>query len=412
MARTINRISATKLAALKAPGYYADGGNLYFRIAPGGSRGWIFRYALHGRTRDMGMGPYPEVSLATARKRAFEYRQLVTDGADPIADRDAKRAAARVEDAKMITFDDCVAKYIAAHVDGWRNAKHRQQWSNTLATYASPVFGKLPVRAIETGLVVRAIEPLWSAKPETASRLRGRIERVLDWAKVRGYRVGENPARWRGHLDHLLPAKSKVRKVEHHAALPYAEIGKFMDDLCQQQGIAASALKFLILTGTRTGETLGATWNEIDLDARAWVIPGSRMKGGKEHRVPLSDDAVGVLIHMQAIGHSDYVFPSIRDGRPLSQIALAMLLRRMKLGDITVHGFRSTLKDWASERTNYENHVVEMALAHAIPSAVEAAYRRGDLFEKRARLMSDWAAFCAEPSIAPSTVVSIKARRK
>jgi integrase len=359
----------------------------------------------------MGMGPYPEISLATARKRAFEFRQLLADGVDPIAERDAKRAAARVEDAKTITFDDCVGKYIAAHADGWRSAKHRQQWDATIAAYVSPVFGKLPVAAIDTGLVMRALEPIWSSKPETASRLRGRIERVLDWAKVRGYRIGENPARWRGHLDHLLPAKSKVRKAAHYAALSYAEIGQFMDALRQQDGVAARALEFLILTATRSGETRGANWGEIELDARTWTIPANRMKTGKEHRVPLSDAALGVLTAMQAIRHSDsdLVFPG-RQGR-LPDAALFALLRRMNRADVTAHGFRSSFRDWAAERTNYENHVVEMALAHAIPNAVEAAYRRGDLFEKRVRLMNDWARYCSEPSAVPSAVVPIGRRK-
>jgi integrase len=359
----------------------------------------------------MGMGAYPEVSLATARKRAFEFRQMLAEGADPLAERNAKRAAARVEDAKSITFDDCAKAYIAAHADGWRNAKHRQQWANTLADYVSPVFGKLPVRAIDTGLVMRALEPIWSDKPETASRLRGRIESILSWAQVRGYRLGDNPARWRGHLDHLLPAKAKVRKVEHHAALPYAEVGKFVNALGRQEGIAASALKFLILTATRTGEVLNATWDEIDLDARTWIIPASRMKGGREHRVPLSAAAIAALQDMQAIRRGDYVFEGAREGRPLSQMALLMMLRRMQRSDVTSHGFRSTFRDWAAERTNYENHVVEQALAHAIGNAVEAAYRRGDLLAKRRRLMDDWAKFCATPSVPDSKVLPIGRRK-
>jgi len=412
MARTIHRISATKLVALKAPGYHADGGGLYHRVAPGGSRGWIFRYALHGRTHDMGLGAYPEISLAAARKRAFEFRQMLAEGTDPLAERNAKRAAARVEDAKTITFDDCAKAYIAAHADGWRNAKHRQQWGNTLYTYVSPAFGKLPVRAIDTGLVMRALEPIWASKPETASRLRGRIESILSWAQVRGYRLGDNPARWRGHLDHLLPARSKVRKVEHHAALPYSEIGKFVNALGQQKGIASSALKFLILTAARPGEVLGATWSEIDLDGRIWVVPASRMKGGREHRIPLSDAAIAVLRDMQEIRRGDYVFEGARAGRPLSQMSLLMLLRRMNRGDVTAHGMRSCFRDWAAERTNYENHVVEMALAHAIPNGVEAAYRRGDLFDKRRRLMDDWAKFCATPGASDGKVLPIGGRRK
>jgi integrase len=410
MARTINRISATKLAALKAPGYYADGGCLYHRIAPGGSRGWIFRYAMHGQTHDMGMGPYPEVSLAAARKRAFEYRQSLAEGVDPLAKRNAKRAAARVEDARTINFDDCAKAYIEAHVDGWRNAKHRAQWASSLKTYVSPVFGHLPVRAIDTGLVMRVLEPMWASKAETANRLRGRIEAVLSWAHVRGYRLGDNPARWRGHLDHLLPAKAKVRKVEHHAALPYAEVGKFVVTLDRQEGVAASALKFLVLTAARMGEALGASWHEISFDTRTWTIPAGRMKGGREHRVPLSDAAVAVLRNMQAIRRGDYVFPGGREGKPLSQTSLLNLLHATR-SEVTAHGFRSTFRDWAAERTNYENHVVEQALAHAIGNAVEAAYRRGDLFDKRRRLMDDWAEFCATPSAAPSSVVPIGRRK-
>lgn len=412
MARTIGRLSAVKVQSLKAPGYHADGGNLYFRIAHGRARGWIFRFAMRGRTRDMGLGSYPDISLAKARELAAECRRMVATGLDPIEARKEKRAAARVEAVKTMTFDDCGRAYIAAHEAGWRNAKHRQQWTNTLATYVSPVFGKLPVQAIDTGLVMKAIEPLWAKKSETASRVRGRIEAVLDWAKVRGYRTGENPARWRGHLDHLLPAKTKVRKVEHHAALPYAKIGAFMAALREQAGSGARALEFLVLTATRTGETLGAAWDELDLGARLWTIPAARMKAGREHRVPLSAAAVSVLKDMQAIKHSAYVFPGARDGRPLSQMALLMLLRRMGYGDITAHGFRSAFRDWAAERTTFPREVAEMALAHTIPDAVEAAYRRGDLFEKRRKLMDAWAAYCAKTETdGANKVVSITARK-
>jgi integrase len=258
------------------------------------------------------------------------------------------------------------------------------------------VIGKLPVQAVDTGLVMKVIEPLWAAKPETASRLRGRVEVILDWAKVRGYRQGENPARWRGHLDHLLPAKSKIRKVVHHAALPYAKAGAFMTVLRGQHGIAARALEFLILTATRTGETLGATWDEFDLEARLWTIPAARMKGGREHRVPLTEAAASVLESLQEARQSDFVFPGARQSRPLSEMALLMLLRRMGFGEITVHGFRSAFRDWAAERTTFPREVAEMALAHAISDAVEAAYRRGDLFDKRRKLMDAWAAYCAK----------------
>jgi integrase len=263
--------------------------------------------------------------------------------------------------------------------------------------YVYPVFGELSVAAIDIGLVMKVIEPLWKAKTETGSRVRGRIESILDWARVRGFRSGENPARWRGHLDHLLPARSKLRRVKHFAALPYAEIGGFMAALRQQTSMGARALEFTILAAARTGEIIGATWDEIDLAARTWTIPGSRMKGGKEHKVPLSAAATAVLKDMAAIRHSEFVFPGARGGRPLSAMAMAMSLRRMRRDDLTTHGFRSTFRDWASERTSFPREVAEMALAHAIPSAVEAAYRRGDLFEKRRRLMEAWADFCTNP---------------
>jgi integrase len=410
MGRAIHRLSATRVANLKTPGYHADGGNLYFRVSHTHTRGWIFRFRLHGRTRDAGLGPYPEVSLNSARQQAFAYRKLVIDGVDPIERRNAERAAARVESAKTITFDDCRTAYIAAHEGAWRNPKHRQQWTNTLATYVTPVFGKLPVHAVDTGLVMRAVEPIWKTRPETASRVRGRIEAILDWAKVRGYRTGENPARWRGHLDHLLPAKSKIRKVEHHAALPYTSIGAFIAELRTQEGIGAAALDFLILTATRTGETIGATWDEIDVGVKMWSIAADRMKGSREHRVPLSGQALAILTRMSAIRCSDYVFPGARQGRPLSEMSLLMLLRRMERGDITAHGFRSTFRDWAAERTNFPGEVVEMALAHAIPNAVEAAYRRGDLFEKRRQLMDAWAEYCGSRPTTSSKVVTIRTR--
>jgi integrase len=357
----------------------------------------------------MGLGRYPEVSLATARVRTFESRQLLAEGIDPIERRVAARAAQRVEDAKTINFDDCARKYIDAHESGWRNAKHRQQWISTLKVYASPVFGKLPAAVIDTGLVMRVLEPLWNEKPVTASRIRGRIESVLDWAKVRGYRTGENPARWRGHLDHLLPITSKVKTVKHYAALPYAEIGALIHDLGEQASVTARALEFLILTASRVAETLNVTWDEIDLDARMWVVPAGRMKAGREHRVPLSDAAIAVLERMQAIRGGDYVFPGGRKGRPLSQQSLIDLLRRLDK-DVTSHGFRSSFRDWAAERTNFPREIAEISLAHAVGTAVERAYARSDLFEKRRRLMEDWAAYCAAPEPI-GDVVSIRQKR-
>jgi integrase len=395
VAKTSERLSAIRVANLKGPGYFADGANLYFRIAVGGTRGWIFRFTIQGRTRDMGLGSYPEIALATARKFACKYRELVKQGIDPIEQRRGDRVAQRVAAAKSVTFDQCARQYIEDHEAGWRNAKHRAQWTATLKRYASPVFGALPVSSIDDGLVLRALKEIWYSKPETGSRVRGRVESVLDWARVCGYRSGENPARWKGHLDHLLPAKSKVRRVKHHAALPYTKIGAFIAALRERNEGAARALEFTIFTAARTGEVLGATWDEIDLQSKLWTIAPDRMKAGKEHRVPLSTGALAILDLIHDGHRGDYVFAGAKPGRPLSQMAMSMLLRRMGQGDMTTHGFRSTFRDWAAECTNFPREVSEMALAHAIASAVEAAYRRGDLFDKRRRLMQAWCDYCA-----------------
>jgi integrase len=396
MAKTSERLSAPKVANQKVPGYYADGGNLYFRVAPGGARGWIFRFSRHGRTRDMGLGGFPDISLAAARKLAGRCRELVNGGADPIEQRRAESLASRVAAANTLTFDACARQYIEDHAAGWRNSRHCGQWKSTLAMYASPIFGNLPVSAVDDGLVLRALKTIWYSKPETASRVRGRIESVLDWARVHGYRSGENPARWKGHLDHLLPTRSKMQRVKHHAAMPYAEIAAFMVALRECNESSARALEFTILTAARTGEALGATWGEIDLPNNVWTAPPERMKAGKEHRVPLSAAAVAILGSLDRNGRSDFLFPGAKPGRPLSDMTMTMLLRRMGHGDITIHGFRSTFRDWAAELTNFPREVVEMALAHAIPSAVEAAYRRGDLFEKRRRLMEEWGDYCMQ----------------
>jgi integrase len=305
-----------------------------------------------------------------------------------------------------MTFDQCAAAYFKAHRAGWRNAKHAAQWSSTIKTYAEPVIGALPVQGIDTTLVIKIIEPLWSKKSETASRLRGRIEAVLDWATVRGYRQGDNPARWRGHLDKLLPARTKVSKVKHHAALPYRELPKFMAALRGQDGMSARALEFLILTAARTGEVIGALPAEIK--DRVWTVPAGRMKGSREHRVPLAAPALAVAEkHNQRNGA--FLFPGAKDDKPLSNMAMLALLERMGRSDLTAHGFRSTFRDWAAECTNYPNEVVEMALAHTINSKVEAAYRRGDLFEKRKSLMSEWAEFCASDKTEDHKVITIRA---
>jgi integrase len=406
----VSRLSAVKVSSAKAPGYYGDGGNLYFRVAPGGTRGWIFRFAMHGRTRDMGLGPYPDVSLAKARDLAAGCREQVRAGVDPIEDRKARRAASHLASVRAMTFDECCRGYIAAHEGSWTSATHRQQWTNTVRDYIAPVLGKLPVQTIDTGLVMKVLQPIWNTKTETASRVRGRIEVVLDWATVSNFRQGENPARWRGHLEHLLARKSKIRTIAHHAALPYAEVGAFMVALRGDSSVAARALEFLILTASRLGEVLGATWAEINLADSVWTIPAGRMKAKKEHRVPLSAPVVASLRVMHRIRRGDSVFPGAREGKSLSEVSVGRLIQRMGYSQ-TIHGFRSTFRDWAAERTNFPRAVAEMALAHAIPSAVEAAYRRGDLLEKRRRLMDAWAQFCSTTT-PDNTVVPISSVMK
>jgi integrase len=411
VARTINRLSHRKVETLKQAGMHGDGGGLYLQVTEGADgtprKSWLFRYTVAGRERQMGLGPLSDVPLAEARDRALASRELRRAGKDPIAEREAARAEASLVAAKTMSFDECAAAYIAAHRAGWRNIKHASQWTNTIATYCSPVFGKLPVQLVDVGLVMKAIEPLWATKPETAGRVRGRIERILDWAKVRGYRVGENPARWRGHLDHLLPARGKVRRVQHHAALPYAEIPAFVTALKGRDAIAARALEFAILTAARTSEALGAKWSEIDLDARVWIIPAQRMKAGREHRVPLADRAIEIIKNMMASKQSDYIFYGDRRAT-LSNMSLLMLLRRMGRNDITTHGFRSTFRDWVEEQTDTPRAVAEMALAHTIGSVVEAAYRRGDLLDKRKTLMDQWGFYCT-PHVKANNVSRFRA---
>jgi integrase len=407
MARTANRLTALKVDKLKEPGMHADGGGLYLRVTAESTKNWVYRFMLNGRPRWMGLGPLALYGLQEARAKALDARRLRHEGVDPIDTRRAARLRDRLEAAKAMTFKQCAEAYITAHRAGWRNAKHASQWGTTLGTYAEPIIGALPVQAIDTALVMKVLEqavgqpaaPLWTTLPETASRLRGRIESVLDWAKVRGFRAGDNPARWRGHLDKLLPAKSKVRKVEHHSALPYSELPSFMEMLREQPGISARGLEFTILTAALTGEIIGARWDDINMAEKLWTIPGGRMKTGKEHRVPLSGRAFDILCEMSALREArlerpqDFIFLGANLGKPLSDRTMDRLLRRMN-GAVTVHGFRSTFRDWAAERTSFPSEVVEMALAHAVGSKVEAAYRRGDLFEKRRRLMDAWAEFC------------------
>jgi integrase len=394
----LHKLTDAKIRNLADVGYHNDGGNLYYRVAPGGARGWIFRFSLYGRTRDMGLGSYPDVPLAKARELAADCRTQVKTKIDPIEARKEKHTAERIAKAKTMSFDECRDAYLAAHEQGWRSAKHGRQWRQQLQAYITPVFGALPVNTIDTAIILKALQPLWNKMPETASRMRSRIEAVLDWAKVAGFRTGENPARWRGHLDKTLPALSRVRKIKPHAALPYDQLGAFMVALRKETGIAVRALELLILTATRSNETLNATWPEINLDAGIWTIPADRMKAGREHRVPLSPAAIAVLKEMWELKRNDYVFPGARDGQPLSHQAFLDLLKRMGHRGITAHGFRSCFCDWANDQSSFAHQVIEFALAHGIGDKTEKAYRRGDALEKRRRLTIAWAEYCAAPS--------------
>jgi integrase len=396
MGRTLHKLKAVAVDGTKRKGLHSDGGGLYLKVVSHKNKSWVFRYTIDGKTRYAGLGSVCNVSLADAREEAQQCRRLVADGRDPIEVRRDQKAAARIAASKATTFKAFAEGYIDSHAAGWRNPKHRQQWRNTLLAYAYPVMGALPIGSVTTEHVLNVLRPMWSLKPETASRVRGRIEQILDAAKASGLRDGENPAVWRGRLKHFLPAKTKVRRVQHHAALPYQELPTFMARLRQETSVSAHALEYTILTVVRTNETLNMPFDEVDTVDKIWVIPSERMKREREHRVPLTSRSLAIINAMKAIRRNEYIFPGQKPGRPLSQTSMLMLLRRMGYGHITVHGFRSSFRDWAAETTSWPNHVVEMALAHAIDNKVEAAYRRGDLFEKRRKLMEKWTRFVGQ----------------
>lgn len=383
---------------------YADGGGLYLQVRNSTSKSWIFRYKLGGRAREMGLGSLALVSLANARELANEARKQCFDGTDPIESKREQRAehVAEQREARVPTFDEATSAYLLSNSAAWKNAKHTKQWSSTLKTYASPHFGKWPVDQIDLGAVLKALQPIWTTKTETAGRVRGRIEAVLDWSTVLGHRSGDNPARWRGNLDKVLPMQSRVSKVKHHAALPFDAVPAFVRDLSQRTETSARALLFTVLTAARTSEVLGMRWSEIDLDKAVWTVPAARMKAGRVHRVPLAVPVVALLQELAQGASNDLVFPGPRDDRPLSINAMPAVLKRMKMVDVTVHGFRSSFRDWAAEKTDTANEVVEAALAHTIGNKVEAAYRRGDLFEKRQTLMASWATFISMERSTPS----------
>lgn len=408
VARKAKELPALSVSRLTKAGLHFVGGvaGLALQVSTLGARSWILRVMIGGKRREMGLGGFPDVTLAGAKELARVAREKIKEGIDPIEDGKAKRSALLALRASSMTFSEAATAYISVMEAEWTNDKHAKQWLSTLTAYAFPVVGNIYVREIDHSHIVRVLEPIWLTKTETATRLRGRMENILDWARVRGYRTGENPARWRGHLDMLLPTPGKVQKVEHHPALPFDALGEFMVLLRQQEGMGARALEFAILTAARSGEVRGATWAEIDLDDATWTISAERMKARKEHRVALNEEAV---ILLKSMPHSsEYVFPNNK-GTQLSDMTLTAVLRRMGRGDITAHGFRSTFRDWCSERTNYPRDVAEMALAHAISDKVEAAYRRGDLFEKRRRLMRDWGKFSSKVlTVASVTPISEK----
>ena len=398
-------MTALEVKGLVEPGLHWVDDGLFLQIK--GGRSWVHRFQLAGKSRMSGLGSADDVTLAQARAARDDERVLIRKGIDPVESRRAEKAQKTALDLKTIIFRQCAEAYIRAHEASWKNAVHRRQWNSTLATYVYSHIGILPVGAIDTACAMQVLEPIWSEKPETASRVRGRCEAILDWAKAREYRSGDNPFRWRGHLAMLLPARAKIRKVKHHAAMDYQNIAMFVAALRAREGFSYRALEFTILTAVRTGETLGATWSEINFATKVWTIPAGRMKAGQEHRVPLSNAAMRVLDQMAELrGTGDFVFHGRRG--PLSNMSMLAALEVMGRGELTVHGFRSTFRDWAAECTNYPSEVVEMALAHAIGNKVEAAYRRGDLFEKRRRLMDAWADYCAHGMAATGEVVPMR----
>jgi integrase len=395
MARGHSRLSALAVGRARQPGLYPDGHGLYLQVSPSGSTSWIFRYQHARRRRYMGLGGLAAVSLSDARRKALAARKMLAEGLDPLEEGRALAVARAAEAAKAITFREAADRYITTHQSSWRNAKHIAQWSSTLEAYAMPVVGNVSVAAIDVDLVLKVLEPIWETKNETARRVRGRLEVILDWATAGRLRRGENPARWKGLLEHRLSKQPRAARIKHHPALDYRRMAAFMAQLRKEEGVAARCLEFTILTGARTGESTGAKWNELDLNASLWTVPGDRIKAARTHRVPLAGRALVIAREQARIRRGDYVFGGRKSDAPLSNMAMATVVRRMGLGEITVHGFRSALRDWAAEKTDYPREVAEMALAHAVGDKVEAAYRRGDLLQKRVNFMRDWDAYCA-----------------
>ncbi|MCJ8276303.1 MAG: tyrosine-type recombinase/integrase [Bdellovibrionales bacterium] len=397
MARQSRKLTALEVSRIKRPGKHPLGESLYLQVTNAGTKSWLFRYSFNKRSRWMGLGTCKTITLAQARETVIDLKRELKKGLDPIIVRDQELRRRFLSESRTISFDKCAERYIEAHKSKWKSKKNLVQWENSLKNYASPIIGHLPVSEIDLTLVLSVLEPIWETKTETASRVRARIERILSWATVRGYREGNNPAIWKGYLDAILPNKSGLHKTKHFKAMPFQEIGEFMKELKEKDGVSYRALEFLVLTATRTNETLNAKWSEINFDNKTWTIPSSRMKSGQEHIVPLSRRALEILKDLERIQHNEFIFPGKKQSKPLSDMTLLMILRREQL-DYTVHGFRSTFKDWASERTNFTREVSEMALAHTITNKVEAAYRRGKLLLKRRSLMKSWEEFCYSQS--------------
>ncbi|THT95453.1 DUF4102 domain-containing protein [Lampropedia puyangensis] len=397
MPKIAKELRALDISRLGESGHHPVGGvvGLYLYITPNGAKSWVLRTMIAGKRRHMGLGAYPTVPLAQAREKARQARDEIINGNDPIAQRKQAKSLLQAQQATEITFAQAAQSYIDAHSDGWKNPKHRAQWTSTLETYVFPVMGKLMVKDVAQTHVLQVLEPIWKTKTETATRIRGRMESVLDWATVRHYRDGDNPARWKGHLDKLLAPPTRIQKVIHHKAIEIDNMPTFMAELRKREGIAPRALELAIYCAARSGEVRGSTWDEVDFDKQIWVIPAERMKAGSEHRVPLSRQCIDLLKKIPRLVDCPYIFPSTKSGM-LSDMALLAVMRRMEV-DAVPHGFRSTFRDWAGEKTNYPRDVAEQALAHTLTNKVEAAYRRGDALEKRRQMMQDWADFCHAP---------------
>ncbi|MDR2261398.1 MAG: integrase arm-type DNA-binding domain-containing protein [Azoarcus sp.] len=389
----VEKLTALKVTRISKAGKHSDGKGLYLQVTRQLVKSWIFRYERDGIEHYMGMGPVHSVSLAEAREEARKARLLLQQGIDPLQHKAEVTAKNKAVKASNKIFQECMVEYIENHKESWRSEKHRKQWEATLLAYACPHFGKMNVRLINTALVLQVLEPIWKKKTETASRLRERIERILSWAATKGYREGENPARWHGHLEEILPKPAKIKKGKHYPSLPYMQMGAFWRLLRLEKGIAARALEFTILTACRTGEVIFAKWDEFDFAVKIWVIPAERMKAHKEHRVPLVDEMLVILNRMKGLDPV-WVFPGAKNGKPISNMAMLNVLERMQRTDITVHGFRSTFRVWAAEQTHYPKELPELALAHSVGTAVENAYQRSDLFELRRAVMKDWADWC------------------